>query len=101
MEKEAEDRRLADSHILLGQSGLKFSQRDVGSHAQPSRNPRPVPLQSIAFVTTELLGTDAPPLSPTAEKAAYRTDAHSTQFSRLFIGVAGVDRVNYITAQVL
>src|SRR6516225_10788795 len=97
MAKEAENRGLADSHILVRQSSLELSQRDVRPCAEPSRNPIPVPFQSITFVTTKLLGTDAPAVSATCEKSAYRTDAHSTEFSGLFIGVARLDRMKYVT----
>src|SRR6266436_2510638 len=101
MANKAEDRGLADSHPLLRQASLEFSQRDVRLRTQPSRDPIPVPFQRITFVTTKFLRTDTPGASPTCEKSAYRTDAHVTEFSGLLVGVARLDRMNYVTPQVL
>src|SRR5215471_12513755 len=97
MTKEAEDRGLADRR----HSHLEFGQRDVRLCVHPSRNPRPVPLQRIAFVTTKLLRLDTPAATPTREKATDRTDTHPAQFRSLFIRVARLDCLNYATPQVL
>ena len=101
MTKEAEDRGLADRQLLLRHSHLEFGQRDVRLCVHPSRNPRPVPLQRIAFVTTKLLRLDTPAATPTREKATDRTDTHPAQFRSLFIRVARLDCLNYATPQVL
>src|SRR5579862_2742632 len=98
MAEKAEDRGLADSHPLSCQASLELSQRDVGPRAQPSRDSMPISLQRITFVSAKLLRTDASGVSPTRQKSADRTDTHSTKFSSLFIRVARLDRVNYVTS---
>jgi hypothetical protein len=97
MANKAEDRRWR----LLRQASLELNQRDVRLRTRPSPDPIPVPFQSTTFVAAKLLRTDTPGASPTCEKSAYRTDAHSTEFSGLLVGVARLDRMNYVTPHVL
>ena len=97
MPNKTEDRGSADCHPLLRQSELGVQPADVGLHTQPSGDPILVLFQNITFITTKLLRTDTPCASPTREKSAYRTDAHSTEFSGLLVCVARLDGMNYIT----
>src|SRR5258707_7370554 len=100
MAKESEDRGLANDHLLLGQSRLKFGQREVRSRSNPLRDPVLMPFKSISFISAKLRRTDTSASSPTRQKPAYRTYAHATKTGNLFIGMARLDRLYDAAAQV-
>src|ERR1700731_3774520 len=100
MAKEPEDRGLADSHLLLCQSRLKFGQRDFRSRSNPFRDPFLMPFKRISFISAKLRRTDTSASSPTRQKSAYRTHAHATKTGNIFIGMARLDRLHDAAAQV-
>jgi hypothetical protein len=88
MAKKAEDRSLADRHLLLRQASLQLRERDVRLPGHPLRDPFLVPLQDMTLIATTLRGTDAPGASPTCEKSAYRTDTYTAEAGGLLVAVA-------------
>src|SRR5467141_2165083 len=69
MMQKTEDRRLADRHLVLRQSGLELRQRDIRLFSHPLPDQILMRCQSEPLVTTELGCADATRLAVKPEKA--------------------------------